>query len=235
MKTRTNQPVLEYVVEDITKMSDTLLNQLQCGDRVSKLTGKMKHNYIVTYKEELHGICLSYYACGYLETISYDYNTTTKHWVYNSKDVMNIEDYEKTSDLEDDVKDVIEGAESGTISDVLGLDSEGGLVKGNISVGTKLYKHTITFTGTTYDSESLSANNMVIISTIGTKITDVTTFNSVIKNGFISDVNDLTFEGSNCFMMYGTYSGYLILKSGSYPYQSAPMMSFTANDTVTPL
>lgn len=90
MKTRTNQPVLEIKVKDITKMGDTLLNQLKCGDRVAKVTGDMEHNYIVTYKEEKKGICLSYYAKGYLETISYDY--TAGHWVYNSTDVFNADE-----------------------------------------------------------------------------------------------------------------------------------------------
>lgn len=36
---------------------------------------------------------------------------------------------------------LIEGAESGTFEDVLGLDSNGKLVKGAVSGGTKLYKH----------------------------------------------------------------------------------------------
>ena len=45
----------------------------------------MYHTYIVTYKEEYKGICLSYFAAGYLETVSYDY--TDGVWVYNSTDV----------------------------------------------------------------------------------------------------------------------------------------------------
>ena len=74
----------------ITELSDDVLNKLKVGDMIAKKTGNMKHNYIVTYKEEKHGICLSYYACGYLETVSYDY--TDGHWVYNTTDVFNGDD-----------------------------------------------------------------------------------------------------------------------------------------------
>lgn len=85
MKTRTNQPIELFSTDDIEHLSDSVLNELKCGDIITKQTGNMKHTYVVSYKEEKHGICLSYFACGYLETISYDY--TDGHWVFNSKDV----------------------------------------------------------------------------------------------------------------------------------------------------
>lgn len=72
-------------VKDITKMSDNQINKLECGDVVQKKTNNMHHCYIVSYKENNVGICLTYSACGYLETVSYDY--TGGHWVYNSTDV----------------------------------------------------------------------------------------------------------------------------------------------------
>ena len=92
LKTRTNQPVYYKlpVSSNMQSLSDDLLNSLRVGDVVQKKTGNQKHCYIVTYKEEKHGICLSYFACGYLETIAYDY--TNGHLVYNSTDVCNIED-----------------------------------------------------------------------------------------------------------------------------------------------
>ena len=89
LKTRTNQPVYYKlpVSSNIQSLSDDLLNSLRVGDVVQKKTGNQKHCYIVTYKEEKHGICLSYFdGSGYIETISYDYNDG--HWVYNSKDVF---------------------------------------------------------------------------------------------------------------------------------------------------
>lgn len=62
-------------------------NQIDVGDKVVKVTGKQKHLYFVTYKGEGEGegICLSYNACGYGETVSYDRNG--EDWVYNSTDV----------------------------------------------------------------------------------------------------------------------------------------------------
>lgn len=79
------ETVARYDVTNIEELSDAQLDNLRCGDSVQKITGLQKHNYIVTYKQEKHGICLSYYAAGYLETISYDY--VDGHWVFNSKDV----------------------------------------------------------------------------------------------------------------------------------------------------
>lgn len=90
LKTRTNQPVYYKlpVSSNIQSLSDDLLNSLRVGDVVQKKTGNQKHCYIVTYKEEKHGICLTYVDCGYMETISYDY--VGGHWVFNSKDVKEV-------------------------------------------------------------------------------------------------------------------------------------------------
>ena len=76
---------VKFTVNNIQALTDEQLDNLKVGDVVQKETENQKHCYIVTYKEEKHGICLSYFACGYLETISYDY--TNGHWVFNSKDV----------------------------------------------------------------------------------------------------------------------------------------------------
>lgn len=98
MKTRSNMPL--YVVEctDITKLTDDQINLLRCGDYLVKKTGKQRHAYKVTYKEDGQGICLSYFNAGYSETVSYDF--TAGHWVYNSTDVSNTEDV---------VEDMVEG------------------------------------------------------------------------------------------------------------------------------
>lgn len=88
LKTRTNQPVYYKlpVSSNMQSLSDDLLNSLRVGDVVQKKTGNQKHCYIVTYKEEKKGICLTYTDASCVETISYDY--TDGHWVYNSKDVQ---------------------------------------------------------------------------------------------------------------------------------------------------
>lgn len=74
-------------VTDITAMTKEQLDALNVGDKVVKVTGKQKHLYFVTYKGEGEGegICLSYNACGYGETVSYD--RSGEDWVYNSTDV----------------------------------------------------------------------------------------------------------------------------------------------------
>ena len=92
LKTRTNQPVYYKlpVSSDIEHLSDGLLNSLKVGDVVQKKTGNQKHCYIVTYKGDGagEGICLTYVACGYMETISYDRSGSS--WVFNSKDVCEV-------------------------------------------------------------------------------------------------------------------------------------------------
>ena len=74
-------------VTDIKAMTKAQLDSLEVGDRVIKVTGKQKHLYFVTYKGEGagEGICLSYNAAGYGETVSYD--RSGSNWVYNSTDV----------------------------------------------------------------------------------------------------------------------------------------------------
>lgn len=75
------------VVTDITALTKEQLDALQVGDKVVKQTGNQKHLYLVTYKGEGagEGICLSYNAAGYGETVSYDRSGSS--WVYNSTDI----------------------------------------------------------------------------------------------------------------------------------------------------
>ena len=91
MKTRTNQPIDLIVVSNdkIKQLTDAQCNSLKQGDIVLKKTGKQYHAYIVSYKGEGtgEGMCLTYTASGYIETISYDF--TGGHWVYNSTDIFN--------------------------------------------------------------------------------------------------------------------------------------------------
>lgn len=73
-------------VTDITKLTAAQLDGLNVGDKVVKVTGTDKHLYLVTYKATTGGgICLSYNAAGYGETVSYD--RTESGWAYNSTDV----------------------------------------------------------------------------------------------------------------------------------------------------
>lgn len=83
---------LKVVVDDIETISGEILEDLECGDVVVKHTiqdGKdLYHTYIVSHKQAT-GICMTYSACGYLETISYD--KIDGVWTFNSKDVWQAE------------------------------------------------------------------------------------------------------------------------------------------------
>lgn len=125
-------------VANITTIEDSVLNKLKVGDVVRKITNKQRHCYVVSYKEEEHGICLSYFDAGYTETVSYDY--TEGHWVYNSTDVVPIPEEKSDAEIKALAKEEVESASSGTVQDVLGLDSGGNLVKG-VASGGKVYAH----------------------------------------------------------------------------------------------
>lgn len=131
MKTRTNQPIVLPSTADIEHLSDAFIDRLKCGDILTKQTGNLKHTYVVTYKEEKHGICISYFACGYLETISYDY--TAGHWVFNSKDVCecaDVSDVPTPTDIADLVVETIEDADEGVSpAYMLGLNGSGEFAK----------------------------------------------------------------------------------------------------------
>lgn len=82
-------PVKIDNVTSIAALTDEEINSLEAGDIVVKKTGNQKHTYIVTYKEDKQGICLTYVDATYIETVSYDY--TAGHWVYNSKDSIELQ------------------------------------------------------------------------------------------------------------------------------------------------
>lgn len=77
-------------VEDIEALTDEQLENLKAGDIVLKLTDGMKHTYIVTYKEDRVGLCLSYFDFGYSETVSYDYDSEFEAWTLNDVERLNI-------------------------------------------------------------------------------------------------------------------------------------------------
>ena len=73
-------------VENIEALTNEQLDSLNVGDTVIKITGKQRHLYFVTYKGEGpgEGICLSYNAAGYGETVAYD--RIENGWQFNSTD-----------------------------------------------------------------------------------------------------------------------------------------------------
>ena len=158
--------IVKMIVENIKGLTDEQCDALQCGDVVAKKTGNMFHLYQVTYKEDKHGICLTYQAAGLQETQSYDY--VEGHWVYNSEDLVEtnvadapsgtatsmlgldsngkvVKDSVPTVHTDAEIKalavDAVEEATSGTATQVIGLDSNGNMVKASMPEGKKLYNH----------------------------------------------------------------------------------------------
>lgn len=81
-----DQVPLTIEVSDITNLTNEQLDSLRVGDVVAKITGTAKHLYLVSYKDaENGGICLSYNAAGYGETVAYDHSDSG--WTYNSTDI----------------------------------------------------------------------------------------------------------------------------------------------------
>ena len=128
MKTRSNMPLYVLEVSNVKTLSNAQIDLLRCGDYLVKKDASGEHAYKVTFKSDT-GMCITYHDASVIETQSYD--KIDGVWTYNSED--------KTPNLLE--LQNVEDAPSGTIADALGLDSNGKLVKGTISGGTKLYKH----------------------------------------------------------------------------------------------
>lgn len=94
---------------------------------------------------------------------------------------------ESDTGFDKQVTTLIEGAESGTIEDALGLDSNGKLVKGAVSGGTQLYAHLITLW------EDDTKQHKVDIKIISTKSNPFTTY------------NDLRYSTSNFYPVHPDY------------------------------
>ncbi len=74
------------VVGDVKELSSAIIEKLKCGDIIVKRTGNAGHAYLVTYKEDKVGICMTYLDASTVETVSYDWDADQDKWVYNSTD-----------------------------------------------------------------------------------------------------------------------------------------------------
>ena len=103
MKTRTNQTIAMLVVMSMTALTTSQINTLSAGDIVLKKDESGYHSYIVSYKKEGTGICLTYTDASCVETVSYD--LVEGEWVYNSTDITQLGGtklYEHTLVLDDE-------------------------------------------------------------------------------------------------------------------------------------
>lgn len=75
-------------VESVEELTSAQCDALVCGQVVIKNENGNKHAYVVSYKEEGQGLCLTYADCENVETIAYD--CVEGEWGFNSKDVTHI-------------------------------------------------------------------------------------------------------------------------------------------------
>lgn len=87
---RLSEGLVALEVTNVKSLTDEQCNKLQCGDVVVKKTGEQEHAYVVTFKQDKTGMCLTYTDASVVETQSYDY--VGGHWVYNSEDKANLGD-----------------------------------------------------------------------------------------------------------------------------------------------
>lgn len=92
---------------------------------------------------------------------------------------------------------------NGTLAKVLGVDASGNIVKGDVSGGTQLYKHSIESDG----------DNIIVISTISTPVEedDATAMKQLLKTAInitTPDGDTLIYHESNDYL-YGIDSGSL--------------------------
>lgn len=163
-----------YPVDNISNMSDNDINNLKAGDVVVKKTGNQRHSYVVSYKEDKQGICLTYVdGSGYMETISYDYSDG--HWVYNSKDVFN-------GATKEDVK----------LENIKDKHGNKRFIEGAIEI--------VTTEGVSleYGKWSLSGTHLMIV------IVLTATNGSTINSGKIADINIPSWIKNKIYPLYGT-------------------------------
>lgn len=93
-KTKLDTLPVALNVADVKALTTAQCNSLRCGDIVTKEDATGKHAYIVSYKKDGTGMCLTYAdGSGYIETVSYD--LTGDEWAYNSTDVFKGEECAK--------------------------------------------------------------------------------------------------------------------------------------------
>ena len=164
MKTRSNMPLFVVECSDVKALSNSQIDLLRCGDYLVKKSGNERHAYKVAYKDNVKGeMALVYCDTHNVEEVYYEKGESGWEWVVTEN--TPIDKFLTQTQVDARVKAVVEGATSGTIDSVLGLDTNGKLVKGTISGGTQLYRHE----GSFYYNDSGSSVAFIIISTNNTK------------------------------------------------------------------
>lgn len=77
----------KLVVENMTELTSEECEALKCGDIVLKEDETGQHAYLVSFKKNKVGMCITYTDASVVETVSYDYDNVEESWVYNSTDI----------------------------------------------------------------------------------------------------------------------------------------------------
>ena len=135
-----NNGIAKITTTNIKTLSNEDIDSLKCGDIVAKVTGDQKHAYIVSYKEDGQGICLTYIDATYVETISYDY--TDGNWVYNSQDSTEIQ-RKLTAGSNITIEDGVISATDTTYTAGTNITIEDGVISASGGTVKKLYHHKV--------------------------------------------------------------------------------------------
>lgn len=173
-------------ITNITALTDDEINTLEAGDIVLKKTSNQYHAYIVSYKEDNQGICLTYTDASCIETVSYDY--TDSHWIYNSTDITSMS--------------VLEGKQDKlTAGDGIEIDENNVISATGGGGGSQLYLHIVDLKSPVSASGSSFTErvSIMIINNSNTPLT-LQTFNDyLINNGFDNN------ETNNYYPCSGIY------------------------------
>lgn len=176
-------------VANITAIDGAILTDLKAGDIVVKQTGDQRHTYVVTYKEENKGICLSYFDAGYLETVSYDY--VTNAWVYNSTDVVTVP--------------AVSGTNDGTNWTSLTINNDTYGIGGG---GSQLYAHNLMISYSNSTTGDTLTGNAYFISSDDTAITKDNIIAKLVAAGYDTSAKRMVFSGT---IYVGTNTQYYAL------------------------
>lgn len=168
-KMKKNDLAIVSTTDNIKTLTTSDINKLRAGDIVLKEDESGKHAYVVSYKKDGTGICLTYTDATYIETISYDYNNVTKEWAYNSMDATEVQPKLTAGDNVSITNNVISATDT-TYTAGSGIDITDGVISatggGSSSV---LYQHNICFY---LNDASISYNiNVRIYNTSNTPMT----------------------------------------------------------------
>lgn len=186
-----NNGLAALTAGNITTLTTNQINDLKCGDIVLKEDSTGKHAYIVSYKKDGTGICLTYADASVVETVSYDYSGSA--WVYNSTDITPIKNVVANPTL------------AGTEANLTGLQvgdtkykvPNGGSSNHLYMITFKCYEESISIISKVscgFQNKSLNSDYETITLTQEEQNALINTIKGCIYNKFISKDNEESYE-----------------------------------------